>query len=92
MTLSCSYVAPLTNFKFSYKDAYKKEPPLRSGEPPSYRFASTPLAARIAWWVCSGSYRFMDINVPSNGTAATSQTHLKYGSAMLVPVNKSINL
>ena len=44
MTLSLSYIAPLINFKVSYKDAYKKRASLRSGEPNSYRFASTPLA------------------------------------------------
>ena len=38
MTLSFSYIAPLINFKISFKDAYKKEPP-------SYRFASTPLVS-----------------------------------------------
>ena len=49
MTLSFSYIAPLTNFKVSYKNAYKKRAPLWSGEAPklSICFYTTALLCHL---------------------------------------------
>ena len=63
MTLSFSYLAPLINFKVSYKDSYKKRATFLSGEPPRYRFASTLLGVAlgdlpILWLLYSSLVQF----------------------------------
>ena len=77
MTLSFSYIGPLSNFKASYKGACKKKPPLRSGEPTP----SPAIDFLLHHWLCILEFYLQHIECNNDAESIFGQQkHLRLES------------